>query len=229
MNDYYTAQAPRLFKYFDWVMKRLKSYFTAEYGDALTDEIIGKSRTEFKAIIPELPFVGGRENLFTPIVIAAGGMLAISRGMKVHGKASQEMFVIFHKAIDRSYSRFPRLVSRSLGSLMLNKYGGMRLLQKQATRSQKQQYPDDWVFTVTEGTGEDFDWAIEYRECAVIKFWRAQGAIDLLPYCNFGDIAMSKAWGLGMELTSIGEGFETCVAKFKRGRATEARDWMLVS
>lgn len=226
MNDYYTAQASRLLWFLDWIMRRLRPYLAAAYGDDLADEIVTASRPEFEAILPELPYVGGYENLFMPIVIASGGMLAIYRAMHRHGKTAEEMFVIFCQLGTEALDRMPGLATRLMGRLMLGKYGGKWVLSRLAARSQKRRYPGDWVFTVIEGDGKEFDWGVEYTECAVVKFWQDQGAEELLPYCNFGDILMSRAWGMGMEVSTPGEGCETCVARFKRGRETQMRDWM---
>lgn len=225
MNDYYTAQSPRLVKYFDWINKRLRLYYAAEFGEEVADEIIANSPVQFEALLSEIPYIGGMKNLFTPILIASAGMLAISRVLKVRGRTAEEMFVVFHKAIDKMYNRLPKFVMRLFGHLFLSRYGGKRLFQRLAARSQECQYPADWVFQVVEGAGEDYDWGIEYAECAVIKFWEAQDAYDLMPYCNFGDIAMSKALGLGMESATLGEGCEICVARFKFGRETQMREW----
>jgi hypothetical protein len=228
MENYYTAHSSRLMVYFNWVMKRLQSSFADEFGATLTNEIIRNSSLEFEKILPEIPNIGGRENLFTPILIASGGMLAISRVLHAYSKSAEEMFIIFYTAIDKIYNLLPKIFMRLFGLLFMSRYGGIRVLRRQATRSQELQYPDDWVFTVIEGDGKDFDWALEYSECAVIKFWEKQGAKDLMPYCNFGDIAMSRALGLGMECTTLGEGFDKCVAKLKRGRETQMRDWIPV-
>lgn len=226
MENYYLVQSPRLLRYFDWVMMRLRSSFVVEFSDDLADEILEKSRIEFEKIIPEFPYIGGMSNIFTPILIAAGGMLAISRVMKAVNKAPEEMFVIFYNAIDKLYNLLPKFIMRLIGRMFLSRYGGIAILLRQAARSQERRYSEDWLFNVTKGDGEDFDWALEYNECAVIKFWEAQGANDLMPYCNFGDLAMSRALGLGMESATIGEGRETCIAKLKLGRETETRDWL---
>jgi hypothetical protein len=117
---------------------------------------------------------------------------------------------------------------RLFGRVFLSRYGGIGVLRRLAERSQERRYPEDWVFTVVEGDRVENDWIIEYTECAVIKFWESQGAHDLMPYCNFGDIAMSRTLGLGMQSATLGEGCDSCVAKFKYGRRTETRDWIPV-
>ena len=49
-----------------------------------------------------------------------------------------------------------------------------------------------------EGDGDDFDWGMDYTECGIVKFLRAQGAGDLAPYFCLADFPMSDAFGLGL-------------------------------
>lgn len=226
MEKTYTTQSTKLLRYFNWINKILKSYYIADFGEEIADEILEKSPVEFEALIPLLPDVGGKDNLFTPVLIASGGMLAIARVLETRNINAKEMFIVFSKAIDKLYNFLPKFIMRILGRLFLSKFGGVRILRKQAARSQERKYPADWVFEVVEGDGEEFDWMIEYYECAVIKFWEGQEAYDLMACCNFGDMAMSKALGLGMESATLGEGCETCVAKLKYGRETETPAWI---
>jgi hypothetical protein len=226
MQETYRTASPRLMRTFNWVLRRLRSSFAAEFGEHLADEITNQSGAEFQKILPQIPYIGGLQNPFTPILYVSGGMLAISRVMKANGKTAEEMFVVFHKAIDRLYRFLPNVVMRLFGRVFLSRHGGIGVLRRIATRSQKRLYPEDWVFTVVEGDGENFNWKLEYTECAVIKFWMKQGANDLMPYCNFGDMAMSRALGLGMQSATLGEGCESCVAELKYGRETETRAWI---
>jgi hypothetical protein len=226
MQEPHSTPAPRSIRTFNWVVRRLRSTFAAEFGDDLADEIMDRSGAEFQEILPLIPYIGGIKNLYTPILYASGGMLAIARVMEANGKTAEDMFVVFYKAIDRLYRLLPKFIMRFFGRIFLSRYGGIGVLRRMAARSQKRMYAEDWVFTVDEGDGENYDWRLEYSECAVIKFWARQGAHDLMPFCNFGDMSMSRALSLGMQSATLGEGCETCVAELKYGRETETRAWI---
>ena len=94
-------------------------------------------------------------------------------------------------------------------------------LKKQALASQERLYPDDWVWSFVQGDGEKFDWGPDNTECAVVKFFHAQGADELVPYMCRLDFAMSKAMGMGLvRTTTLAEGGTKCDFRFKRGRET---------
>jgi hypothetical protein len=41
----------------------------ARYGEAFADTLLGESLSEFKKLIPELPYFGGKQNLLTTNLI----------------------------------------------------------------------------------------------------------------------------------------------------------------
>lgn len=227
MDNYYTGHAGRLLWFYDVLMKRVRRHMVKEYGGELADRIIAEGRQRFEAILPEIPYIGGlRENTLTFVLIFTGLWIAVYRVMESYGKSAEEMAVTFYKTFARMYNMPPRFMSRLIGRVMLSRFGLVGGIQKLAKRSQERKYPGDWVFTMKQGDGEEYDWITEYTECGAVKFLKAQGADALLPYCNFSDIAMSKAFDMGMEVCSLGEGCETCVAHFKLGRETPLRDWI---
>jgi len=77
---YYTSQKPRLLKDFDKNMgkygrKVLSSYF----GDDLADAIFREARQEYEALIPKLPYIGGKKNHLTINLIQSAWLLAFYR------------------------------------------------------------------------------------------------------------------------------------------------------
>ena len=92
-------------------------------------------------------------------------------------------------------------------------------MRKAASKSQERAHPADWVFSFVEGDGEEFDWGIDFTECRIVKFFRAQGAGELAPYLCLGDFPISDAFGTGLiRNTTIAEGGDRCDFRFKRGR-----------
>ena len=80
-------------------------------------------------------------------------------------------------------------------------------MKKQARQSLQCQYPDDFVYRFVEGDGNDFDWALEFSECAVNKFYEKQGVAELKPYCNFFDVTYSRYLNMGIDASmTIGMG-----------------------
>jgi hypothetical protein len=77
------------------------------------------------------------------------------------------------------------------------------------------------VFRFIEGDHENFNFGIDYSECASLKFLIAQNALELAPYICANDILQSEklSWGLTRTM-SLAEGGEKCDFRFKKGGRT---------
>ena len=72
------------------------------------------------------------------------------------------------------------------------------------------------------GNGQDFDYGIDYTECASCKFLIAQNALELAPYVCAVDKAASEMMGWGLSRTmTLAEGGEKCDFRFKKGGKTD--------
>ena len=71
------------------------------------------------------------------------------------------------------------------------------------------------------GDGKEFDYEFDYIECAVLNFYRQQGAAELVPYlCAIDKIASELlGWGLRRTMT-LAEGGAKCDFRFKKGGKT---------
>lgn len=69
-----------------------------------------------------------------------------------------------------------------------------------------------------EGDGKNFDYGIDYTECANVKFIRAQGAMELAPYTGATDKVVSEKLGWGLKRTmTLADGKAKCDFRFKQG------------
>jgi len=95
------------------------------------------------------------------------------------------------------------------------------LAKQRAIKSQQRRYPGNFVLTYVEGDGREFDYGIDYTECANCKFLRVENAFELAPYACATDKPISELLGWGLtRLRTIAEGFPTCSFRFKKGGAT---------
>ena len=66
-----------------------------------------------------------------------------------------------------------------------------------ASESKNHIYSGDFVFEFVEG--EDFDFGLDFEECAICKFFQSKGADEFVPYMCATDIPESKYGGLGLK------------------------------
>ena len=92
-------------------------------------------------------------------------------------------------------------------------------MRREAELSQRRRYPGDWLYTFVEGDGKTFDYGVNYTECGICKFFKAQGVEGLIPYICLVDYPTSRALGTGLEREeAIGLGDKRCTFRYKRGR-----------
>ena len=219
-NNYYTSRKSQLLRDFDKIAKRVRKVLVSCYGDHFADTIARESRREYEALIPQLPYIGGKKNPFTDFVILSGQSLALYKALKKHTKTVDEanamLWEVFKAVIDTT----PKLLGWLYGKWIFTKYYVNRL-RKMAAESQKREYPGGYVFTFVEGDGEEFDYGLDFTECATCKFYDAQGESDFTPLACAADYLKSKAFGWGLTRTmTLAEGYEKCAFRHKKGDAT---------
>ena len=222
VDNYYTSRKSKLLKGFDKYRRKYSRKVLVSYcGDDLTNTIIKETRQEYEALIPHLPYIGGKKNTLTTNLIQCAWGLALYRVLKTHGKTAEEAAKSIYEMTETQLRSYPRFLLRLMGRWMFAQFR----LRKQAAQSQKRQYPEDWVWTFIKGDGKEFDFGMDFTECAICKFFHAQGADEFTPFLCSLDFSMSKAFGTGLVRTmTLAEGAEKCDFRYKRGREVK-QEW----
>jgi hypothetical protein len=207
-------------KDFDKTVALSRRKFISWFGQEQGDLIIKESRQEYETLIPNIPNIGDK-NPFLIFLIPTSRYLAVYKAVRKHGwtvnKAGQLIFEI-NKAELKS---IPGIVRRVIGYLWFTQWFIARL-KKRAEESQERKYPGGYVLTYVEGNGQDFDFGIDYTECASCKFLRSENAFELAPYVCAVDKAASEMMGWGLSRTmTLAEGGEKCDFRFKKGGKTD--------
>jgi hypothetical protein len=189
------------------------------YGEARASGLMRGVRREYEALTPEVPYIGGEENLFTEWLTYGVYYLAVYRVLKAEGRSVEEVGKVIFDTF-QAMADYPRWLVRLVGAFRYNKrYVGR--LREAVARTQERRYPGDWVATFVEGDGEDFDYGLDVAECGICKFYSAQGADELAPYLCLSDYVGSAAFGRGLvRYKTLAEGAEVCDFRFKKGRET---------
>jgi hypothetical protein len=215
---HYEARRPGLLRGFDRLSRRLIPLLAERYGPEFAEETVDDARREFERLIPDLPYIGGRRNVFSPILVVTGWMIALHRAMAVRGRPLEEVVRICVEVSDGFLRSFPESLLRLLGRLALTR-PVKSFLKRQANRSRERRYPGDFVYSVVEGPDDEV--ALVFEECAVNKFFDAQSVPELKPYCNFFDVTYSRLMHMGLDAhETIGLGCDRCALRFRHGRET---------
>jgi hypothetical protein len=220
VEDYYKSQKSKLLKDFDTIVKRTNKVFASHYGKDQANIISIEIRQEYEALIPHIPYIGGKQPL-TQFLIATVQFLAMYRVLKKRGITLEETGWLIYEVCQAMMSSYPKFALRLFGRMDFSKRY-QRGVQKRAQESHRREYPGDYVFNFVQGDGKEFDFGVDYVECAGYSFLKKQGAPELTPYlCNI-DILYSEAfsWGLIRKMT-LAQGFDKCDFRFKKGGITQ--------
>ena len=188
-------------------------------GEGLAQAMAAESRQEFELLIPQLPYVGGKQP-FTQFVLSTGWFLAMYRALQRRGGTVEEAGMLAYRASQAYLASYPTFLGRFFGSMNFS-LRHMEGLRKHAAESHQRAYPGDYVFDYVPGDGREFDYGVDYLECATVKFLRAQGAAELAPYLCAADKLYSDKLGWGLIRTNtLAEGANCCDFRFKRGGPT---------
>jgi hypothetical protein len=218
-HDYYVSRKAKLLKAFDKVAAHMRKAAATRHGDEFAGDIVAEARREFDALIPEIPYVGGKTNRLTnDALIPSVACLALYRALKGRGKTVQDAGDIIDATVRAQFESFPKPLLRLVGWYRSTAYY-VKKLKKQAALSQDRKYPGDWVFTIVEG--RDFDYGIDFTECGICKFFGAHDAEELIPCLCATDFIAGAALGSGLvRTTTLADGADKCNFRFKRGRPT---------
>ena len=215
----YVSRKSRLLKDFDKSVARAKRVLISRYGEEQTNTLIRESRQDYEALVPQIPCIGDK-NPFLIFLLPTSRYLAIYRALQRQGWTVEAAGRLIYEMSEAELKAIPGLVRRVIGYLWFSPWL-LRRFKKRATESQERKYPGGYVLTYVEGDGQDFDYGIDYTECASCKFLSAQDALELAPYvCAVDKVASEMlGWGLARTMT-IAEGFEKCDFRFKKGGQT---------
>jgi hypothetical protein len=190
----------------------------------MAEDVVKETIQRFEALLPDIPYIGGDENILTENLYLSAAMLAMYQSLKAQGKSVEETARLIYLGTSKLYNSFPfRLLLRRQGSgLFSQKRIDQR--KKDAAVSRQRRFPGDWVFEIIEGDGVSFQFGVDYAECGIIKYLNQQGAPELAPYLCWLDYPMCAVMRVKLVRTeTIAQGCEKCNFRFSRGPAVEVK------
>jgi L-2-amino-thiazoline-4-carboxylic acid hydrolase len=189
------------------------------YPAKLIWSVFADTRRELENLIPNIPPIG-EKNIWQFNLDASAMSLALYRSLKKQGFSIPETALMFHRIYDAYLLSFPKPLRLAYSWYYFSPWSQARLRQS-AAYSQLKKHSQDWVFTYVKGDGLAFDVGVDISECAILKFYRAQGAEELVPHLCKLDNAMGKYLGLGFTRQgTLAEGGPVCDCRWKRGAET---------
>jgi len=217
-----SRQMEKLVGKFDRLLERSGGVIADRFGEETAAVMREEMLDEYRRLIPDVPYIGGRRNINSDALALAPRVLATYRVVVRHGGSLEDAGEFLHRAVRAQMERIPMVLRHWVGR---QRFGRLRRrkLERAARRSQARRYPGDWVFERIDGDGETFDFGIDYTECGIVKYLHAQGADELCPYGCDLDYVMFEAMGIGLRRTkTLAWGCDRCDFRLSKQGVTSA-------
>jgi hypothetical protein len=185
---------------FDRMLKRSGDALVDRFGEETAAVMREEMLDEYRRVIPELPYIGGRRNMLSDTLMGTAQPLAVYRVVIRHGGGVEDTGEMLHRVIRAEMERIPKVLRHLIGRYRFGRLK-IRQVERAARRSQARRYPGDWVFQVVEGDGNTFDTGIDHTEYGIVKFLHAQGADELTHFICDLDYVLAEAMGYGLRRT----------------------------
>jgi hypothetical protein len=229
-TNYYLAHSRELIGAFAGSLEGVYQFLAPELGMLRSRLITQQALTNFQALLPTLPDVGGDRNWDTEFIPIAAWYVALYEPMRAHGKTAEDLGRIIYDLNSYSLSETPKeQVLAEQKRLFSPEY--LQQQREWAAWTQRRELPGNWVATFIEAppgprdADSSFDYGIEYSECGLVKFFQSQGRAELAPYVCLNDFARSKTFGTGLRRSkTVAMGDGVCNFRYKADRPV-TQDW----
>jgi hypothetical protein len=176
---------------------------------------------EFEIVLTQLPYVGGAEGRMSDFFMRLMGFMAISRVLRRHGVPLPVIGVIereTYKAQLLTQPEAERLASGRQFLSLENQALVREQATKSATKSYQEEFPDDFFYEFVEpGSGDNFEFGINYTACGICKFAARHGDKEILPNICGLDFDAYATQGIHLERTqTLAGGASHCNFRFSR-------------
>ena len=211
----------RLLRQFDRGVTTLRDLLVDRVGEEGLDALVAETRAEYEAVIDRLPWIGGSANPRSFNLYGSALWLALWRVLEPRGLTLDEAPELFCEIFKAYWSRYPRVLARLYGRVRMGP-ANQKKVRRLALASQQRTNSDDYVSRFVAGEPGRFDYGIDFVECAIIKFLRAEGAEELAPVLCELDWPLTELIGIELiRTTTLAEGGERCDFRFRRPGAPD--------
>ena len=207
--SFYAAHADQIFSELVPFFKRIENLSVERFGQGFASKAAQDAAERFRAMLPELPDIGGKENKLTSNLITGAAVLCVYQVMSAQGKSLEEIGKLVYDAVVAGLPTEEALPDPREITIMANMHRHAEAF------SEVNPYPFGWSAQFIEGSDPDFIWGVDYTSCGICKLFQQQDAAAFIPYVCFLDLPIYKSRGIGLVRTqTLAQGGEKCNFRF---------------
>jgi hypothetical protein len=214
-GNYYTSQEARLLKDLHKKLPFFRRALITRFPTDEAERIIQQTQYEFRAMLPRLPYIGGKQNPLTTNLVACSWFLALYRVLQPRGLSDDEIGDLVYRVAGEWVKSSPRWLGRLQSQLI--KTPLLRIIfGRISAQSQQRKYPGDFVVQFVPGDGRNFDFGLDFTGCAIHKFFQAEQAGHFAKYMCRIDYLTTSFKGIELIRTgTIANGADKCDFRYR--------------
>ncbi len=196
VQNYYLDNRRKMIKEFDkyskYMLLVLGKQFTA---DEVTD-IAQKSKAEYDALLPHIPYIGGFKNSSTTNLIGSAIVLAYIKVLETYGLTEKAIGQLIYQFFEALFTEKNKLVKSLVKFLLKRKFVKKMLIKRFQKNARYDGYDAAWHTRIVDS--DTYDLALDIKQCGICKFYKAQQMENYIKYMCLGDYPMLHAFGLNL-------------------------------
>ncbi len=214
-KTYYPAHEAQLLKDLRQKLPFFRRALVRRFSNDEVERIIQQTQDEFRAMLPRLPYIGGKQNPLTTNLVACSWFLALYRVLQPRGLSDDDIGDLVYRVAEEWVTSSPRWIGRMQALLIKTPF--LRIVFGRISRqSQQRKYPGDFVVQFVPGDRHNFDFGLDFTGCAIHKFFQGEQAGHFAKYmCRIDYLTTSFK---GIELTrtgTIANGADRCDFRYR--------------
>lgn len=164
----------------------------------------------FAAWVPDLPYIGGKENSNTSNLLFGAWLVCLNKQLAAHGYTHEQVGLLLYETMQAVLPPAPGgpPSAEKVAEIIARR-------QAVAQASMLHKYPYDWQTTYIEGDSATFDWGVDYHTCGIHRLFAEHGILDFLPYACILDLPSYRSLGIGVVRTkTLSRGDDRCNFRF---------------
>ncbi len=195
------------------VFNRLAAANTTLVSSLVEDaeEIVSEAKAIFEGMIPNMAYVDHRDKPMAIAVFICSAHLALFLALSKRGVDAHD----YGREMLNSLRLNPPAEQNSDDGLSAEEQ--FQNLIAGGENSQENALPGEFVYEAFTGAGEEFDWGMNVKSCAICHAFSQHDAMDLVPYMCATDDVMSDLGKQGLRREgSIALGASHCDFRYRK-------------
>ncbi len=180
--------------------------------------VVRDATEDYRKTMYAVPYIGDVKYPLPETLVQSAAALSFYRALRSAGASEDEAEKVIYDAGAASIRSAPAAEMQAVGAYQFTQqwYDMQKML---SAKSQEKHYPGDWVYSFVEGVPGEFDWGWDFTECGIVKLYKPNGLLSLVPQLCKLDFVASEVQGTGLRrTTTLATGGSRCDFRYKQGR-----------